>query len=124
MTRRAPAGTRSTKNATPAFSPRASALAAPKKLDQTIRPRATSSDHSTGALNSERKLTETITTRRSAISRTAATASVRCNIRRTGERAPSLTMPVTPAVSGAGRFDLLHHRFRLRALLDEVLGLH
>src|SRR3982074_3720230 len=66
MIRRALDGTRSTKNATPAFSPRASALAAPKKLEPTISPRATSSDHSTGALNSERSSTEPMTTRRSA----------------------------------------------------------
>ena len=38
-----------TKNATPMFSLRASAPAAPKKLSATINPRATSSDHSIGA---------------------------------------------------------------------------
>ncbi len=52
----------STKNATPRFSLRASALAAPKKLDPTIRPRATSSAHSTGALNRKRSSTEPQTT--------------------------------------------------------------
>ena len=52
------------------------ALAAPKKLDPTMRPRATSSAHSTGALNHERSSTETTTTTRSAASRSAATASV------------------------------------------------
>ena len=38
-----------TKNATPIFSLRARAPAAPKKLSATISPRATSSDHSIGA---------------------------------------------------------------------------
>ena len=66
----------SMKKATPRFSARASALAAPKKLDPTIRPRATSSAHSTGALNRKRSNTETQTTRRSATSRIAATASL------------------------------------------------
>ena len=60
--RRGRAGSMSTKNATPRFSPRASALAAPKKLEPTIRPRATSSAHSTGALNRKRSSTETQTT--------------------------------------------------------------
>ena len=61
-TRRAPPGSMSMKNATPRFSLRASALAAPKKLEPTIRPRATSSAHSTGALNRKRSSTETQTT--------------------------------------------------------------
>ena len=52
----------SMKKATPRFSARASALAAPKKLEPTIRPRATSSAHSTGALNRKRSSTETQTT--------------------------------------------------------------
>ena len=52
------------------------ALAAPKKLDPTMRPRATSSAHSTGALNHDRSSTEATTTMRSAASRSAATASV------------------------------------------------
>ena len=64
------------KNATPGLSPRASALAAPKKLEPTISPRATSSDHSTGALNRKRSSTEAQTTSRSAASRIAATASL------------------------------------------------
>src|SRR5580704_12094630 len=64
------------KKATPGLSPRASALAAPKKLDPTISPRATSSDHSTGALNRNRSSTDTQTTSRSAASRMAATASL------------------------------------------------
>src|ERR1700755_764995 len=76
ITARAVAGSRSTKNLTPGLSPRASALAAPKKLEPTIRPRATSSDHSTGALNANRNDTETHTTTRSAASRAAATASL------------------------------------------------
>ena len=60
----------------PRLSCRASALAAPKKLDPTINPRATSSAHSTGALNTERSSTEPITTARSPASSSAATASV------------------------------------------------
>ena len=75
-TRRASRGSMSMKKATPRFSARASALAAPKKLDPTIRPRATSSAHSTGALNRKRSNTETQTTRRSAASRIAATTSL------------------------------------------------
>ena len=78
-TRRAPDGSMSMKKATPRFSARASALAAPKKLDPTIRPRATSSAHSTGALNRKRSNTETQTTRRSATSRIAATASLKAS---------------------------------------------
>ena len=75
-TRRMPPGSMSMKNATPRFSLRASALAAPKKLDPTIRPRATSSAHSTGALNRKRSNTETQTTSRSATSRIAAVTSL------------------------------------------------
>src|SRR3954469_24031783 len=108
--RRDRAGTRSTKNVTPTFSPRASALAAPKKLEPTIRPRATSSDHSTGALNSERNVTEPITTARSAASNTAATASVTVRKKRrgglmpaSGGDAPMLTLQV----SDARRFNLV-----------------
>ena len=78
-TRRGPDGSMSMKKATPRFSARASALAAPKKLDPTIRPRATSSAHSTGALNRKRSNTETQTTRRSAASRIAATASLKAS---------------------------------------------
>ena len=47
----------------PVVAPRAMALAAPKKLDPTMRPRATSSAHSTGALSHERRRTETTTNR-------------------------------------------------------------
>src|SRR3954471_8641006 len=125
MIRRAFDGTRSTRKATPAFSPRAKALAAPKKLEPTIRPRATSSDHSTGRLNSERMVTEPITTARSAISNIAAIASVASSSSRSGARTP-LPWAVTAVTSGsdAGALDLLDEVLRLRALLDEVLGLH
>src|SRR5712671_5304456 len=122
--RRACDGTRSTKNATPAFSPRASALAAPKKLEPTIRPRATSSAHSTGALNVERSTTDPTTTARSAASSTAATASVTPSSARTGERAPPVAVVPVTACSDAGRFDLVDDRLRLRPQLAEVLGLH
>src|ERR1044071_7496769 len=122
--RRACAGTRSTKNATPAFSPRASALAAPKKLEPTISPRATSSDHSTGALNVERSTTDTMTTARSAASSTAAIVSVTASSQRTGVETPAVADRLVTGCSGAGRFDLLDERLRLGALLDEVLGLH
>src|ERR1043165_4938281 len=122
--RRVPAGTRSTKKATPAFSPRATALAAPKKLDPTIRPRATSADHSTGALNSERSVTVTMTTARSAASSTAATASVMPSRTRTGTQAPAVAGALVTVVSGLGRLDLLDEGLRLRPLLDEVLRLH
>src|SRR5213079_403657 len=111
--RRASGGTRSTKNATPTFSPRATALAAPKKLEPTIRPRATSSDHSTGALNSERNVTVTMTTARS-----AATVSVMPSRKRTGADAPVFAGALVTEVSGLGRLDLLDERLRLRALLD------
>ena len=74
--RRGPGFSMSMKNATPRFSERASALAAPKKLDPTISPRATSSAHSTGALNRKRSSTEVTTTSRSAASRTAAVTSL------------------------------------------------
>src|SRR5436190_3276906 len=122
--RRASGGTRSTKNATPTFSPRATALAAPKKLEPTIRPRATSSDHSTGALNSERNVTVTMTTARSAASSTAATVSVMPSRKRTGADAPVFAGALVTEVSGLGRLDLLDERLRLRALLDEVVSLY
>src|SRR5436305_8193281 len=122
--RRAAGGTRSTKKVTPAFSPRASALAAPKKLDPTIRPRATSSDHSTGKLNSERNVTEPITTARSAINRTAAIASVASSRKRSGARvAPAWETAVTCG-SGTRALDRLDEVLRFGPLLDEVLGLH
>src|SRR5256885_12214089 len=124
MMRRACGGTRSTKNATPAFSPRASALAAPKKLEPTIRPRATSSAHSTGALKVERSTTEPMTTARSAASNTAATASVMLSSARTGARTPAVCGAAVMRRSDAGRFDLVDHRLGFRALLDEILGLH
>ena len=101
--RRVSGDRRSTRNATPTFSPRASALAAPKKLDPTIRPRATSSDHSTGALKVERSTTDTMTTARSAASSTAATASVTASSQRTGAEAPAVAvalMPLVPAKAG------------------------
>src|SRR5436305_7202000 len=122
--RRARGGTRSTKNATPAFSLRATALAAPKKLEPTIRPRATSSDHSTGALNSERSVTDTMTTARSAASSTAATVSVMLSRRRTGADAPVFAGALVTGVSDLGRLDLLDEGLGLRPLLDEVLRLH
>ena len=50
-TRRVVGGMRSAKKAMPTFSLCASAAAAPKKLMATISPRATSSAHSSGALN-------------------------------------------------------------------------
>lgn len=56
--------------------------AAPKKLDPTIRPQATSSAHSTGALNRKRSSTDVQTTRRSAASSTAAITSLREEQRR------------------------------------------
>src|SRR3979409_938451 len=124
-TRRIAAGSLSTKNATPRFSLRASALAAPKKLDPTIRPRAQSSAHSTGALNKKRSSTETQTTSRSATSRTAAVTSLTASsvavIRRpalAGEAAATAM-----ATSGLRRADRVHHRLRLGAGLDEIVGL-
>src|SRR6202043_3466378 len=124
-TRRPPAGSRSMKNATPRFSDRASALAAPKKLDPTIRPRATSSAHSTGALNRKRSNTEPQTTGRSAASRSAAVASL--NISSDSMiRWPPLCEGAAPdmvVTSGLGRADHVHHRLRLGASLDEIVGL-
>src|SRR5580704_14087005 len=123
-TPRAPAGSLSMKNATPRFSLRASALAAPKKLDPTMRPRATSSDHSTGALNRKRSSTEPQTTRRSAASRIAAMASLNASSRP--------VIPWRPAGGGAApdmissslrRADHVHYRFRLGVSLDEIVGL-
>src|SRR6478672_10682553 len=122
--RRVRGGTRSTKNATPTFSPRATALAAPKKLEPTIRPRATSSDHSTGALNSERSVTVTMTTARSAASSTAATVSVMPSRKRTGADAPVFAGALVTEVSGLGRLDLLDEGLGFGPLLDEVLRLH
>src|SRR5204862_4045425 len=122
--RRASGGTRSTKNATPTSSPRATELAAPKKLEPTIRPRATSTDHSTGALNSERSVTVTMTTARSAASSTAETVSVMPSRKRTGADAPVFAGALVTEVSGLGRLDLLDERLRLRPLLDEVLSLY
>src|SRR6478736_5441309 len=124
ITRRACAGSLSIKNATPRFSLRASALAAPKKLDPTMRPRATSSDHSTGALNRKRSSTDTQTTKRSAASMIAATASLNSNSEAVirwpplGESAATVI-----AASRLCRADHVDHRFRLGAGLDEIVGL-
>src|SRR5258708_14382042 len=124
-TRRIEAGSMSTKNATPRFSARASALAAPKKLDPTIRPRATSSAHSTGALNRKRSSTETQTTPRSETSRIAATASL---VRRSEGviRGPPLDGGGASDIvvtSSLRRADHVHHGLRLGARLDEILAL-
>src|SRR5579862_1565069 len=119
--RRTCGGTRSMTNTMPTFSPRASALAAPKKLDPTISPRAISSDHSTGALNRERSVTEPMTT-----ARTAATASVKPSSRRSGGRrlASGADVAVTTGgFLGGGRLDLVYDRLGVRVLLDEALGL-
>ncbi len=78
------------KKTTPGFSARATALAAPKKLEPTMRPRATSSAHSTGASNHERSRTEPITTARSAASISAAIASVRTSSTFVMERASAV----------------------------------
>src|ERR1035437_534723 len=127
ITRRVFDAIRSTMNAIPAFSPRASALAAPKKLEPTISPRATSSDHSTGALNTERNTTEPITTARSAASSTAATVSVTLSSSRIGRNTPTSASDVavaTFAVSDACRLDFLDDWLGFRMLLDKIFGLH
>src|SRR6202049_977706 len=124
-TRRTPGGNLSMKNATPRFSARASALAAPKKLDPTMRPRATSSAHSTGALNRKRSSTEPQTTSRSAASRIAAVASL-TKSREAMIRWPPLCEGAAPdmvCTSSLGRADHVHHRLRLGASLDEIVGL-
>src|SRR5450631_794861 len=125
ITRLIPAGSLSMKNATPRFSLRASALAAPKKLDPTMRPRATSSAHSTGALNRERSNTEPQTTRRSAASRIAAVASLMAS-NATVIRWPPLGEGAAPDMvspSGLRRADHVHRGFGFRARLDEIVGL-
>src|SRR5882757_7059538 len=101
----------STKNATPRFSARASALAAPKKLDPTIRPRATSSAHSTGALNRKRNNTDAQTTARSAASRIAATASLTERSEAVIRRPPLDAGAATDisCTSGLRRADQVHH---------------
>src|SRR6267154_2640890 len=124
-TRRTPAGSMSMKNATPRFSLRASALAAPKKLDPTMRPRATSSAHSTGALNRKRSNTEPQTTRRSAARRIAAVASLMAS---SGMmiRWPPLCEGAAPDMavpSSLGRADRVHHGFGFGAGLYEIVGL-
>src|SRR6202158_841687 len=124
-TRRTPSGSMSMKNATPRFSLRASALAAPKKLDPTIRPRATSSAHSTGALNRKRSNTEPQTTRRSAASRIAAVASLSASSQAMIRWRPLRTgaAPDIALTSSLGGADHVHDRLRLRASLDEIVGL-
>src|SRR5580704_18260562 len=123
--RRGPAGSRSMKKETPGFSRRAMALAAPKKLEPTMRPRATSSAHSTGALNHERSRTETMTTTRSAASRRAAVASV--NLSNAGiidilsSRAGSPPRAMTKL--GFGAVDDVDDRLGLCPRLHEILGL-
>src|SRR5215470_2593804 len=124
MMRRGCTGTRSTKNATPAFSPRASALAAPKKLDPTIRPRATSSAHSTGALNRKRASTEPQTTTRSAASMIAAAASLMETSLAVTRLLRSAGAATDMALTSSLRLaDLVHYRFCLGARLEEVVGL-
>src|SRR3979490_2660405 len=120
-----PAGSMSMKNATPRFSLRASALAAPKKLDPTIKPRATSSAHSTGALNRKRSSTEPQTTRRSAASRIAAVASLSASSEGTIQWRPlrNGAAPDMACTSSLGRADHVHDRLRLGASLDEIVGL-
>src|SRR6202790_5060816 len=113
------------KNATPRFSARPSALAAPKKLDPTMRPRATSSAHSTGALNRKRSNTEPQTTRRSAASRMAAVASL-SSISQLMKRWPALSESAAPDMaipSSLRRADHIHHGFCLGARLHEIVGL-
>src|SRR4030088_2005778 len=115
----------SMKNATPRFSARANALAAPKKLDPTMRPRATSSAHSTGALNRKRSSTEPQTTSRSAASRTAAVASLMAS-NGTVIRWPPLGEGAAPDMvlsSGLRRADHVHYGFGFGARLDEIFGL-
>src|ERR1700730_6967137 len=112
------------KNATPRFSLRASALAAPKKLDPTMRPRATSSAHSTGALNRKRSSTEPQTTSRSAARRIAAVASLMASSA-TVIRWPPLGEGAAPDMvlsSGLRRADHVHHGIRFGARLDEIVG--
>src|SRR5882724_9451528 len=119
------AGSMSAKNATPRFSLRASALAAPKKLEPTIRPRATSSAHSTGALNRKRSSTEPQTTRRSAASRMAAVASLN-SISELMKRWPALSESAAPDMaipSSLRRADHIHHGLCLGARLHEIVGL-
>src|ERR1700730_1870495 len=113
------------KKATPGLSPRASALAAPKKLEPTISPRATSSDHSTGALSRNRSDTDTQTTSRSAASRTAATASlIASNATMIQWRPAGVgTAPEVTSILRLGRADRVHDRLGLGMRLDEIVGL-
>src|SRR5882672_1260914 len=125
-TRLMAAGSMSMKNATPRFSARASALAAPKKLDPTMRPRATSSAHSTGALNRKRSNTEPQTTRRSAASRIAAVASL-VTSSEVMIRWPPLCEGAAPDMVctplSLCRADHVHHGFGFGAGLYEIVGL-
>src|ERR1700737_3818752 len=113
------------KNATPRFSLRASAPAAPKKLDPTMRPRATSSAHSTGALNRKRSNTEPQTTRRSAARRIAAVASLKTSSEAMIRWPPLREGAATDMVCSSSlcRADHVHHGFRFGASLYEIVGL-
>src|SRR5262245_61602682 len=123
-TRRVAGRNMSMKKATPRFSPRASALAAPKKLEPTISPRATSSDHSTGALNRKRSSTETHTTTRSAARRMAAIASLKRSRRvMLVCRPPESDAASVIATSSLGRADHIDDRLGLGPRLDEILRL-
>src|SRR5208282_271596 len=124
--RRGAGGMRWTMKATPTFSPRASALAAPKKLDATIRPRAMSSDHSTGALSVERSSTETMTTARSAARNKAAAPSVTRSSKPMKKRSAPLASDAPPDIVGAsdvGRSDHVDDRLGVRMGLHELIGL-
>src|SRR5215470_18199565 len=113
----------SAKNDTPRFSLRASALAAPKNADPTISPRATSSDHSTGALNRKRASTEPHTTTRSARRRTAAIASLSVSSDAIVQWRPmgAATPDIMRCLSGLRRADHVDHGFRLGTRLDEIV---
>src|SRR5258707_5596356 len=122
-TRRNAAGSMSMKNATPRFSLRASALAAPKKLDPTMRPRATSSANSTGALKRKRSNTEPTTTSRSAASSIAAMASLAASSEVMIRRRPLRDGAAPDMASGLCRADHIHHGFCLRAGFYKIIGL-
>ena len=125
----------SMKKATPRFSLRASALAAPKKLDPTIRPRATSSAHSTGALNRKRSSTEPQTTsevgceqnRRHRVAEREQRGDdpvAAASHERRGACHCASDLPTSDlAISGLRRADHVHHGLGFGARLDEIIGL-
>src|ERR1700733_1511582 len=126
--RRVGAAMRSTKKAMPTFSPRASAPAAPKKLSATIKPRATSSAHSSGWSKTKRDSTEVQTTSRSANRNSAAMPSTSHSIGRINSR--SIAGSVAAGIvtedaftSGSGGFDLIDQWLGIRACLCERLWL-